>query len=205
MTATWYPARLHEFDRFPVPHFVNEIPFVYFTTFGTLATELALGTLVFYRPLRKWILLAGVAMHAFIDYSMNIPLFSYLMVSLYICFYDGVEIDAWAKKLGARFAKLKAIVYTPQGMRLKPAAEAALDAMDSLELVAFAPGTSPAWAGEAKGRPVKPFRASLARSIGAWPIGVVPYLWKRLLIGALESAPTSPISPAPKQKAKIRR
>ena len=103
--ATWYPARLHEFDRFPVPGFVNEFPFVYLTTYGTLATEFALATLVWFKPLRKWVLLAGICFHGYIDYSMNIPLFGYLMMALYISFYEGEEVAAWYDRLKARFAK----------------------------------------------------------------------------------------------------
>lgn len=206
MTATWYPARLHEFDRFPVPGFVNNPPFIYFTTFFTLAVELALGTLVFYRPLRKWVLLGGVMLHAYIDYSMNIPLFSYLMVSLYISFYEGVEIEAWARRLGERLSRYKAIIRLPERMRLKPGAELALEAADPLGLVDYQPGTSPAWEAEAGGKPVKPFRASLSRSLGAWPLGAVPYLWKRLLTSSLESAGDSEARrPQAPRKAKIKR
>lgn len=205
LTATWYPARLHEFDRFPVPSFFNSLPFVRITTFGTLATELALGTLVFYRPLRKWVLMAGVLMHGYIDYSMNIPLFSFLMVTLYLSFYEGVEIEEWARRLGQRFGRFKATVYLPQRMRFKPEAAFAIDSADPLGLVDFEPGTSPAWEATAKGKPVKPFRASLSRSVGAWPIGAVPYLWKRLLTNSLESSPEQSLEAARPKKDKIRR
>jgi len=58
--ATWYPARLHEFDKFPVPAFLVDYPMVKITTWGSLAVEFALGTLVFFKPLRKYVLLAGI-------------------------------------------------------------------------------------------------------------------------------------------------
>ena len=103
--ATWYPARLHEFDRFPVPSFMNQFPMVYITTYGTLATEFCLATLVWFKPLRKWVLLAGIMLHGYIEYSMNIPLFGYLMVTLYLSFYEGEETSAWFDRLKARFAK----------------------------------------------------------------------------------------------------
>lgn len=205
MTATWYPARLHEFDRFPVPSFFNQLPVVYISTFMTLAIELALGTLVFYRPLRKWVLLGGVGLHAFIDYSMNIPLFSYLMVSLYLSFYDGEEVEAWAQGLGLRFAKYKASVFLPQRMRFKPPAGAAIEAMDPLGLVSYEPGESPSWEAIAGRKHVRPFRASLSRSIGAWPLGAVPFLWKRLLTGALETSPHAVIASHRTEKTKVKR
>ena len=103
--ATWYPARLHEFDRFPVPKFFNEFPMVYLTTYGTLAVEFSLATLVWFKPLRKWVLLSGIMLHAYIDYSMNIPLFAYLMVTMYLSYYEGEETAAWFDRLKARFAK----------------------------------------------------------------------------------------------------
>jgi hypothetical protein len=145
-------------------------------------------------------------MHGYIDYSMNIPVFSYLMISLYICFYDGVEVEAWAKRVGARLARLRAIVAMPERMRLKPAAEAALDAADPFDLVIYEPGTSPSWEATSKGKPVNAFLASAGRSLGAWPIAVVPGLWKRLLNNSLETAPSVVPRPAPeKAKTKIRR
>ena len=110
--ATWYPARLHEFDRFPVPRFFNEFPMVYLTTYGTLAVEFSLATLVWFKPLRKWVLLSGMMLHGYIDYSMNIPLFGYLMVTLYLSFYEGEEVSAWFDRLKAKYLK-------------KPVAEAA--------------------------------------------------------------------------------
>lgn len=94
-TATWYPSQLTEFDRFPVPDFIYKPPFVQVTTYGTLMTELALGTLVFYRPLRRYVLIAGLALHGFIEYSMNIPLFGFVICAFYIAHYEGDEVAAW--------------------------------------------------------------------------------------------------------------
>jgi hypothetical protein len=103
--ATWYPARLHEFDRFPVPTFINEFPMVKLTSWGTLLTEFALATMVWFKPIRKYVLLAGLAMHSFIEYSMNVPLFAFVMMSFYVCFYEGDEVAGWWDRLKARFTK----------------------------------------------------------------------------------------------------
>lgn len=108
-TATWYPTFLREFERFPVPEFMRHQPVLAITTYGTLLTELALGTLVFYRPFRKWVLLAGLLMHGYIEYSMNIPLFAFAMCSMYVTFYDGDEVSTWwamqKEKWGKRFGR----------------------------------------------------------------------------------------------------
>ncbi len=102
-TATWYPARLQEFSHFPYPAFMRNFPVVYLTTFGTLAAELSLATLVFFKPFRKWVLLAGLIMHGAIEYTMNIPLFSFLMVGLYVSFYSGEEVSDWWIRASRRF------------------------------------------------------------------------------------------------------
>ncbi len=112
--ATWFPARLNEFKRFPVPGMFNELPFVYVTTWGTLAAEFALAVLVWFRPLRKWVLLSGLLLHGYIEYSMNIPLFSFLMMSLYIVWYDGEEVEGWWERLKARVPLLHRLM-TPRG------------------------------------------------------------------------------------------
>jgi hypothetical protein len=106
-TAVWYPLRLGEFSRFWLPDFCYMEWFVKLTTYGTLATELALATLVFFRPFRKWVLIAGIGMHGFIEYSMNIPLFAFIMVSAYVSFYDGEETRSWVAGVKARMANFR--------------------------------------------------------------------------------------------------
>jgi hypothetical protein len=106
-SATWYPMHLNEFDRFWLPAFLTDNPLmVKISTWGTLAVELSLGTLVFYRPLRNWVLLAGLGLHAFIEYAFNIPLFAFTMVATYVNFFDGEEISAFGKRVSAWLARL---------------------------------------------------------------------------------------------------
>ncbi len=104
--ATYFAPRLDEFHKFPTPGFVHEIPFVHFTTYATLIVELALATLVFSRPFRKWVLISGLMLHGWIEYSMNIPLFQWVIVAGFITHYDGEELSAWAKRLAPRLGKL---------------------------------------------------------------------------------------------------
>lgn len=187
--ATWFPARLGEFFRFPVPAFMNQLPIVKVTTYGTLLVEFALGTIVFFRPARKYVLLAGLLLHAYIEYSMNVPLFSYLMVSGYIAFYDGDEIAAWAERLGHRLPKYRTTVRFPLGTQLKPAAAAFLDATDPFKLVTYAPSDDATWKAErADGTPMPVGRASWTRSVGTWPFAWIPGLWQKLLNASTEEA-----------------
>ncbi|MBX3113137.1 MAG: HTTM domain-containing protein [Fimbriimonadaceae bacterium] len=106
-TATYYSQHLNEFKRFPIPPFMDTMFVTHIATWGTLIVELSLATLVFSKPLRKWILLAGLGMHGYIEYSMNIPLFQWVIVSAYICHYSGEEILGWwnRKKLAQKFTQ----------------------------------------------------------------------------------------------------
>jgi hypothetical protein len=205
--ATWFPARLNEFKRFPVPGFVNDFPFVYLTTYGTLATELAMATLVFYKPFRKWVLMAGLMMHGFIEYSMNIPLFSFTICSLYVTFFEGEEVTAWAYGIGERLRRFRIYVRFPQGMRLRTGPAAMLAAADPLGLVFYEPGTAATWeAKDERAKPKNPYLASRIRSLGAWPTAIVPGLWKRIVKKSVQPAPeeSQPETP-PSPKIKARR
>lgn len=107
-TATWYPSQLHEFDRFPVPGFIERQPFIGITTYGTLLVELSMALLVWYKPWRKWILLGGLSLHAYIEYRFNIPFFALAITAGYIAYFDGHEVARWVDKRFARFKKAPA-------------------------------------------------------------------------------------------------
>ncbi len=177
-TATWYPVRLAEFYRFPVPDFINQMPFVTITTYGTLFVEFALGTLVFFRPLRNYVLLSGLFLHFWIDYSMNIPLFSYLMSSMYISFYDGEEILDWADRLGRKRKKWHLNVYMPSGFQLSKQAVAFLESVDVLKLIHFLPGDREEWAAEGHDGTSYPLRSAIWRRCpGCWLLAWSPGFW----------------------------
>jgi hypothetical protein len=180
--ANWYPARLAEFYRFPYPEFLRGTPVVYFSTAATLIIEFSLATLVFYKPFRKWVLLAGIGLHGFIEYTMNIPLFSYLMVSMYVTFYDGEEVSAWFQRLGQRFGFFRAMVHLPKGQRFNPRGVAFFDAADPLKAVTYV-------AGEDEKLAASEVRKSWTHSLGAWAFGWIPGVWRRLMEKSLEPIP----------------
>jgi hypothetical protein len=101
-TAAYFAGNLNEMERFPVPGFMEYRPILAASTWGTLAVELALATLVFSPTMRKWVLGAGLLMHAYIEYSMNVPLFQWVIVSAYVCHFSGSEIEGWARRVADR-------------------------------------------------------------------------------------------------------
>ncbi len=86
-TAAYYPLHMPEMARFPVPFMDGRwgLP-INLLTYGTLLIELSLATLVWVPRLRLYVLAAGVLLHLGIEYSLNIPLFSFLMITSYIVF-----------------------------------------------------------------------------------------------------------------------
>lgn len=186
-TATWFVPQLHEFDRFPMPPFVDQQPFVMIATYGTLLIELGVAFLAYAKPMRRWILLAGVFLHAGIEYRFNIPLFSFIMCSTYLAFYDGEEFSAFARRIGERFKALKVRVFVPKGRVLQPHREAALESMDCFSLVEFEQGHDETWAATgADGKTREPYSALVNRAPVAWFFKLVPRLWKRTVDSALE-------------------
>ena len=198
-TATFYISQLREFNRFWVPEFMERQPVLSITTYGTLFTELALATLVFYKPFRKWVLLAGLAMHGYIEYRFNIPMFAFVVTSGYLCFYDGEETVAWAKRVGQRFKRAHLRILLPAGLRLAKDKGDAIKNMDPLNMVDYQQGDTSEWqAAAASGKKRDPFLASWQRSIGAWPLALI---WRKLLIKAAEPIPSEPAQTKDKRQA----
>lgn len=178
-TAAWYPPRLHEFVRFWIPPFMLSTWMTPVLTYATVAVELALGTIVFWRPARSWVLGAGLLLHGWIEYSMNIPMFAYSICCFYIAFYDGDELSAWAIRLGRRLRRLRLVVPVA-ATALEAGPALAVRATDPLSLVVYEPieGAAPPDARLA--------RRLYARSPGAWILGIVPGLWRRMVFRALQ-------------------
>ena len=91
-TAVYYVSRLEQFARFPVPYLFDNRLACALLTWGTLIIQFALCSLIWYKPLRYYVLIAGCLLHIGIDWSMDIPLFEYLMMSLYLVFIDASDI-----------------------------------------------------------------------------------------------------------------
>lgn len=192
-TAAWYPLHLKEFERFWLPEFMREAPvLITAVTYGTLAVELAMATLIFFKPWRKWVLLAAIGLHLSIEYMMNIPLFAFLMISTYLAFYRGEEISEWAKRIGHKLKGYAVRVWLPQGKAFREGPGRAITAADPFGFVSYLPGDEEEWKAENdKGKRLRYVWASLSRSLGAWALLPAPGVWRRLLNAALEPAPES--------------
>ena len=110
-TAVSYALRLTDMQRLPVPHwFVTNALLINVVTWGTLGIELAVGVLVWNRRLRAWVLLAGVAMHLIIDITIQVGIFSYAMLVLYLAWIPPKTAQQFPGNLMSASKKLRAVV-----------------------------------------------------------------------------------------------
>jgi len=100
-TALFYVYHLDELRRFPLPSwFTSPIVLKLATWFG-LGLEFCLGVLLWVKRFRYPLLGLGVLFHLWLDYSLNIPLFQWDILSAYILFVDPADIErAWRSSSG---------------------------------------------------------------------------------------------------------
>jgi len=86
-TAVSYALRRGDYERLPVPSFLwDNLLVTNLLTYGTLATEVALGILLWNRKAFPYVVIAGISMHLFIDYSLEVGFFSFAMIAAYVTF-----------------------------------------------------------------------------------------------------------------------
>ncbi|MFP5385108.1 MAG: HTTM domain-containing protein [Bacteriovoracia bacterium] len=100
-TAVYYTSRLVNFQRVVLPIVFDFPSLVKFATWSALFIEFAMGSLVWIKELRIWVLLSGVILHLFIEVSMSIGFFEWVMIAGYILFLEPKEL-AWLKAKALR-------------------------------------------------------------------------------------------------------
>jgi hypothetical protein len=88
-----------------------------------LAVELAMATLVWVPRLRGLLLLLAVGLHLGIEYAMNIPLFSFLMIASYITFLPSVRlapVALFTSRVWSRMSRAHGGALVGQGLLASP-------------------------------------------------------------------------------------
>jgi hypothetical protein len=107
-TAVSYALRLYDMLLVPTPHAFSADPLlVNIATWGTLATELSLGILVWNKRLRPWILAGGIVMHTTIALTINVGFFSPAMFVLYLAFVPPTTIRDLPATVRQRLARAR--------------------------------------------------------------------------------------------------
>lgn len=92
-TAVYYSSRLVNFQRIAIP-FVFDFPsLVKFFTWTALFIEFAMGSLVWVKEWRRWVLLSGILLHIGIEITMSIGFFEWVMMSAYLLFLEPSELN----------------------------------------------------------------------------------------------------------------
>ncbi len=87
-TAMYYIYHLDEFRRFPVPAWLLGPTMLKLEGWAALVLEFSLGVLIWVKELRYILLALGVLFHLTLEYSLNIPMFQWDILSAYILFVD---------------------------------------------------------------------------------------------------------------------
>jgi hypothetical protein len=101
-TALHYVLFNHEFGQFNLEWLTRYPLVVNVLTLAALLVEFALAFLLWFRPTRRWVALAGLALHAVIVPLINVPLFGEQMTATYLLFLDPDELDGLFRALDPR-------------------------------------------------------------------------------------------------------
>jgi HTTM domain len=116
-TAVSYALRLEDMQRMPVPDVIStNAPLMNAATWGTLVVELALGVLVWNKRYRPWVLAGGVLLHLGIDLNIEIGIFSYAMLVLYVAWIAPGTVQ----RLPQTITQLRARLRRPQPEHTPP-------------------------------------------------------------------------------------
>jgi hypothetical protein len=95
-TALFYVYHLDQLRRFPLPSWFFHPVVLKLGSWSALVLEFSLGVLIWVREFRYFLLALGVLFHLWLEYSLNIPLFQWDVLSAYILFVDPADIAcAW--------------------------------------------------------------------------------------------------------------
>jgi hypothetical protein len=92
-SALYYITHLHEIQRFPVPAWVQRPALLKAATWFTLVLEFSLGLLIWFRPIRYWLLLLGLLFHLSLEYAINVPMFQWDVLTAYVLFVDPADLE----------------------------------------------------------------------------------------------------------------
>jgi hypothetical protein len=103
-SALFYVYHLDELRRFPLPSWFFRPIVLKLGAWSTLALEFSLGVLIWIKEFRYVLLGIGLLFHLWLEYSLNIPLFQWDILSGYILFVDADDLARMWSKIRGRTA-----------------------------------------------------------------------------------------------------
>jgi hypothetical protein len=120
--AMHYVLFNHEVGQFNLEWLASYPMLIGVLTLAALWIELALPFLLWSRPARRWIALAGAILHLGIVPIVNAPLFGEQMMAIYLLFLDRDELDALGRCLNplSRFGRKSRLALDRSSRRHGP-------------------------------------------------------------------------------------
>lgn len=95
-TALYYVYHLDSLQRFPVPAWFLYPTALKLESWSAMALEFSLAVLIWVKELRYILLALGLLFHLWLEYSLNVSLFEWDVLSAYILFIDPADASrAW--------------------------------------------------------------------------------------------------------------
>ncbi|PWU02137.1 MAG: hypothetical protein C5B53_02055 [Candidatus Melainabacteria bacterium] len=104
--ACYNSSRYEDCMRFPLPIVFDNLFTIHCLSWGTLVIELFLWTLIWFKQFRYWVLLGGIALHLGIEFTMNLPMFEWIVLSTYFAFVEPEDLSKFANIIRSYFSKL---------------------------------------------------------------------------------------------------
>lgn len=102
-TAVSESLRVGDLIRLPLPDALTDsVLLANLLTFGTLAVELALALFIWNRRWRPYLIVAGIALHLFIEITFALGFFSVVMIASYIAFVPEDAMESFLGRVRAR-------------------------------------------------------------------------------------------------------
>jgi Vitamin K-dependent gamma-carboxylase len=92
-TALFYVYHLDEFKCLPLPPWFFYPTVLKLGCWSALALELSLGLLIWVKELRYPLLALGLLFHLWLEFSLNIPMFQWDILSAYLLFIDANDLS----------------------------------------------------------------------------------------------------------------
>lgn len=107
-SAVYYATRLETLKHYTLPWVLDSRPMLMLMTWASLATELALGLLIWFNKTRRPVIVAGILFHLGIEYVMAIPFFEWIMIVLLLNFFQPEEYLSFYVKMKTKWKELAA-------------------------------------------------------------------------------------------------
>ena len=101
-TAVYYTSRLQNFQRLTFPIIFDVAPLTRTLTWSALIIEFCMGTLIWVKECRKWVLILGIMLHLGIEMTMSIGIFEWVMMGCYVLFLDPMKLTRIVHSVYAR-------------------------------------------------------------------------------------------------------